>query len=55
MKNYTFELEIQVTENVRCLPINKFVDFYVPIYKVVSKDGSSFDYYVYGGEIDIIG
>jgi hypothetical protein len=28
---------------------------YVPIYQVVAKDGSTFDYYVQGGRINIVG
>ena len=33
---------------------NSFVDYFIPVYRVYSSDGS-FDYYVQGGEVSIIG
>ena len=32
-----------------------FSSFYVPIYSAIGKDGSSMEYYVAGGKINIIG
>ncbi len=29
----------------------QWVDFYVPVYRVVDNDGDSFEYYIYGGEL----
>lgn len=34
---------------------NMFMKFYVPLYQAEGKDGSSMDYYVSGGKINIIG
>ena len=34
---------------------NRYHDFYVPYYEVVSKDGRTFEYAMYGGEIHILG
>ena len=34
---------------------NMFTKFYVPLYQAEGKDGSSMDYYVAGGKINIIG
>lgn len=34
---------------------NSFVDFYLPIYTVVGKNHLTFQYYVSGGKINIIG
>lgn len=33
---------------------NAYVDFYIPLYECVSKDGASFEYY-YNGEVNIVG
>lgn len=33
---------------------NAFVDFYMPLYECVSKDGGGFEYY-YNGKINIVG
>jgi hypothetical protein len=34
---------------------NRYMNYYIPLYDVVSNDGSSFQYYMQGGEISIVG
>lgn len=34
---------------------NRHISHYVPLWSVVSKDGDSFQYYISGGEIHIVG
>ena len=34
---------------------NFFRSFYVPLYEAISKDGTTFEYAVYGGKINILG
>ena len=33
---------------------NRYVDYFIPVYRVYSNDGS-FEYYVQGGEVSIVG
>lgn len=34
---------------------NRHFDYHVPLWVVVAKDGSSFEYYMKGGEVNIVG
>lgn len=56
--------EQEVVENFSHFTLDSFQDtafgysgvhFYVPVYRMHSKDGKSFSYYVSGGEMKIIG
>lgn len=62
-KNNPFGIREENTlDNFKCFTFdglinagNTYHDFFLPLYTVIGTDGSTFQYYVQGGQINIIG
>ena len=55
LENFKTIRFVDLYDTANYYSVSQGFHFYVPVYRVEAKDGSHFDYYVSGGEVNIIG